>query len=271
MQIKKKPYPILPIGELLRKLERFNFVTSIDVSMGYHHIPLTKRAQNICTIITPYGKYSYKRLPMGLASAPSYFQDKIDELFGDLPYVKAYIDDILIISYSDAQDHLQKVQTVFRRLNEAGLRAKTDKVQIMKKEMIYLGYKISTEGISPDPSKIQAIMKLKRQRTVKEVRGFIGTIINVVVDNLSRLPIQDDDDDKKIKRVETDLMETINAEFFATEIKEEEQGFQLDFKNVAKAQQDECKTEKKITEQISNSDDYGTTMIDGEDLITFRN
>lgn len=63
----------------------------------------------------------YKRLPMGLASAPSYFQDKIDELFGDLAYIKAYIDNILIISYGDAQDHLQKLAIVFRRLKEAGI------------------------------------------------------------------------------------------------------------------------------------------------------
>ncbi|GFH56268.1 hypothetical protein CTEN210_12744 [Chaetoceros tenuissimus] len=176
LRIKKKPYPIPPISDLLGKMEQFTYVTAIDISLGYHHIPLTSKAQQICTITTPYGQYSYTRLPMGLATAPSIFQNKIHELIGDLPYIRAYIDDILIISFGDARDHLQKLRTVLERLRLAGLKIKKEKVQLLKDEMIYLGYKISTKGISPDPTKVKAILNLDRPKTMKQVKRFIGMI-----------------------------------------------------------------------------------------------
>lgn len=175
-QIEKKPYPIPLIAELLGKMEEFTYVTSIDVSLGYHHIPLSKNSRKLCTITTPFGNYAYKRLPMGLATAPSYFQDKIQILLGDLPFARAYIDDILIISTRDARDHIKKVGTVLERLREAGLKVKHDKVQLLKKKMIYLGYQISTEGISPDPAKIKAILNLKPPRTMRQVKQVIGLI-----------------------------------------------------------------------------------------------
>lgn len=91
---------------------------------------------------------------------------------------------------------------------------------------------------------------------------------NIVADNLSCLPIQDEEDKEK-ESTEKKLVETIHNEIFATEISEEEQGFPLDFKKVAEAQKDECKTNTNIANLIKDSPDYGTTIIDEKDLITF--
>jgi hypothetical protein len=54
-------------------------------------------ASKICTIIFPWGKYSYKRLSMGIAGSPDIFQGKMLELMGSLEYVRAYLDDLLCI------------------------------------------------------------------------------------------------------------------------------------------------------------------------------
>ena len=51
----------------------------------------------MCTIVTKFGKYQYKRLPMGVTCSLDIFQAKIYELLGDIEGTKAYIDDILII------------------------------------------------------------------------------------------------------------------------------------------------------------------------------
>ncbi len=48
-------------------------------------------ASRICTVIFPWGKYSYKRLPMGIAESPDIFQSKISKLKEDLEYVRAYL------------------------------------------------------------------------------------------------------------------------------------------------------------------------------------
>ena len=76
-RIKRKPFPIPKISELLLKLENFRYGTSLDLNMGYYHIELTPESSRICTIVFPWGKYEYTRLPMGLCNSPDIFQEKM--------------------------------------------------------------------------------------------------------------------------------------------------------------------------------------------------
>ena len=69
------------MDEMLLKLEGFQYLTSLDLSMGYYHIQLSENASNLCTIIIPWGKYRYKHLPMGVTNSPDIFQKKISDLF----------------------------------------------------------------------------------------------------------------------------------------------------------------------------------------------
>jgi hypothetical protein len=55
-QIRRKPFPLPKISDLLRKLIGFKYATAIDLSMGYYHIPLDLEAQKLCTTILPWGK-----------------------------------------------------------------------------------------------------------------------------------------------------------------------------------------------------------------------
>ncbi len=75
--------------------------------MDYYTIRLDLDASKICTIIFPWGNYSYKRLPMVIAGSPDIFQSKMSELMEDLEYVQAYLDDLLCISRSCLEDHLK--------------------------------------------------------------------------------------------------------------------------------------------------------------------
>ncbi len=87
--------------------------------MGYHTIRLDPDASKICMVIFPWGKYSYKRLPMGIAGSPDIFQEKMSELMESLEFVRAYIDDLLCISKLSLEDHLDKLEVVLRRLRNA--------------------------------------------------------------------------------------------------------------------------------------------------------
>jgi hypothetical protein len=63
----RKPIPIPKISTVLQELEGFTFATALDLNLSYYTIRLDLDASKICTIIFPWGKYSYKRLPMGIA------------------------------------------------------------------------------------------------------------------------------------------------------------------------------------------------------------
>ena len=73
-QLKRKPYPMQKIREILLNLEGFQYATSLELNMVYYHIRLSDQASNLCTIILPWRKYKYKRLPMGICNSPDIFQ-----------------------------------------------------------------------------------------------------------------------------------------------------------------------------------------------------
>ena len=94
------------------KLEGFQWATSLDLNMGYYHIELSPSSKKLCTIVMPWGKYEYQRLPMGLCNSPDIFQEHMSDLTQDLEHVRAYIDDLLIFTKGSYEDHLNKVDEV---------------------------------------------------------------------------------------------------------------------------------------------------------------
>jgi hypothetical protein len=98
------------------------------------------------------------------------------ELFDGFENVRAYIDDLLVLTKGDYDDHLEKLERVFQRLQEAGLKVNSKKSFFARSELEYLGYWITREGIKPQTKKIEAIMRIAPPRNTKEIRSFIGVI-----------------------------------------------------------------------------------------------
>ena len=84
------------INDMLLKLEGFHYDNSLDLNMEYFHIWLTEDTSNLCTIILPWGKYRYKRLPMVVSNSPDIFQQKINDLFQGFEFIRAYIYELSI-------------------------------------------------------------------------------------------------------------------------------------------------------------------------------
>ena len=175
-KIKRKPYPLPRISDTLQQLEGFQYATSLDMNMGYYHIRLSPEASDMCTIITEFGKYRYKRLPMGVSCSPDIFQAKIYELLGDIEGTKAYIDDILVIKRGTFKEHLEQLEEIFRRCEKTNLKLNAEKCRFGLNEIDYLGYIVTPEGVRPNPKKIKAIQAMERPTTVTEVRRLIGMV-----------------------------------------------------------------------------------------------
>jgi hypothetical protein len=120
-QIKRKLFPLPKISDILRKLSGFKYTTAIDLRMGYYHIPLDLEAQKVCTIILPWGKYQYKRLPMGVKTSSDISQRIIYELLGDIPNIQVYLEYILITSNGTFEEHAAIMETVLERLQKQTL------------------------------------------------------------------------------------------------------------------------------------------------------
>ena len=175
-RIRRKPFPLPKIQELLLKLEGFQYATSLDLNMGYYHITLDADSRKLCTLVLPWGKYEYLHLPMGLCNSPDIFQEKMSDLMAGLEFVRVYLDDILAITKGTFDDHLEKLEQLLNRVSAAGLKVNGKKSFFARSELEYLGYFITKEGIRPVEKKVEAIMNLAPPTTKKQLRRFIGLV-----------------------------------------------------------------------------------------------
>ena len=170
-------YPIPNITEILDKLGRCMYFTTLDLASGFHQIEMDPAHIPKTAFTVEGGHYEYLRMPFGLKNAPSTFQRVMDnvlkELVGKICLV--YLDDIIIYSTS-LQEHIESIKTVFDRLRSSNLKIQMDKCEFLRHEIAFLGHIITPEGTKPNPNKIQAIKNFPLPRTNKEIKSFLGLI-----------------------------------------------------------------------------------------------
>ena len=86
------------IDDILAKLGKAKFFTTLDLCAGYHHIDLDEDTIKKTAFVTPFGRYNYLEVPFGLAQAPSYFQNLMNKVLNGLNFTLAYLDDIFIFN-----------------------------------------------------------------------------------------------------------------------------------------------------------------------------
>jgi hypothetical protein len=106
---------------------------------------------------------------MGFARSADIFQAEMGNIMATLEYVRAYIDDLLVITKGSLDDHLDKLKQVFIQLCNAGLKVNATKSIFCAQETEYLGYILTRGGIKPQPKQVQAILVLNLPNNVKEL------------------------------------------------------------------------------------------------------
>ena len=114
-------------------------------------------------------------VPFGLAQAPSYFQQLMNQVLQGLDFAIAYLDDIMIFSNNELE-HLQHLETVFKRLQDASLKLKESKCDFFRSQIHYLGHMLSAEGIQPLPEKLDSITNIPALENQTEVKQFLGLV-----------------------------------------------------------------------------------------------
>jgi len=111
---------------------------------------------------------------MGLAIATDIFQHLMSKLMQDLELCRVYLDDLLCITRGSFGEHLENLQLVFERLTKANLKINAPKSNVCTQSLEYLGYLLTPKGIKPLTNKINAIIKMKKPTTIKQLRSFLG-------------------------------------------------------------------------------------------------
>lgn len=169
-------YPIPNISDILDRLGRAQYFTTIDLASGYHQVEMDPDDVER-TAFTTDRHYEFLRMPFGLKNAPSTFQRLMNNILRDLlpETCLVYLDDILVYSTS-LQEHLIKLRNVFDRLREHNFKVQLDKSEFLKKEVSYLGHVLSEDGVKPNEDKIKAIKQFPIPTTQREIKSFLGLV-----------------------------------------------------------------------------------------------
>ena len=168
-------FPLPRIDESLDALGKAKYFTSLDLMAGYLQVQMAKEDQPKTAFTTPMGLFEYTRMPFGLMNAPATFQRLMTTIFGDmnLSELLIYLDDVIVFS-STLEEHITRLEHVFSRLRQHGLKLKPSKCNILRKEVKYLGHIVSEDGVATDPEKTDAVREWPVPKTKKDVRRFLG-------------------------------------------------------------------------------------------------
>ena len=148
----------------------------LDLKSGYWQVPLEEEDKcKTAFTVGPLGFWECERMPFGLTNAPATFQRLMENCMGDLhlSYCLLYLDNIIVYS-NTYEEHLVRLEAVFSKLKDAGLKLSPSKCHFLCKEIKYLGHMISEEGIGVDPEKIACVKNWPVPKSVKQVQGFLG-------------------------------------------------------------------------------------------------
>lgn len=184
--VKRERYVLPTLDDIAGKMAGATVFSALDITSGYHHVPLSPASRKMTTFITPNGRYCFKRLPFGITSASEIFQRKISDLLDDIPGVETSQDDILIFG-CDTPEHDKRLKEVEERAKKAGIQFNRDKCQIRKSCIAFLGEKFDKTGMRPDPEKVRAICDLAPPTDVSELRRLMGMVnyLGRYLENLS--------------------------------------------------------------------------------------
>ena len=168
-------FPLSEIDDILSQLGNSKYFSALDLSSGFHQIPMKPNSKKYTAFSTPQGHFHYNRMPFGLKNAPATFQRMMDTALRGLinNHCFVYLDDIIIFGQTIEQ-HNKNLAIILQRLRELGLKIQPDKCEFLKPELEYLGLIVTAKGVKPNPKKIDAVKNFKIPKNPTDVKSFLG-------------------------------------------------------------------------------------------------
>ena len=147
------------IQDCLDSVAGSKLFSTFDLTSGYFQIPLKETDIPKSAFVCKYGHFEMTRMPFGLNNAASTFQRTMELALQGLQWITCliYIDDIIVFGRS-FNEHISRIEEVFKRLRQAGLKLKPQKCCMLQTEVVFLGHVVTASGVKPNPTNVSRIL-----------------------------------------------------------------------------------------------------------------
>ncbi|KAK3090518.1 hypothetical protein FSP39_012438 [Pinctada imbricata] len=166
-------YPVPRISDILEKVGNAKYLSRFDLTKGYWQVPLSEDTREKSAFVTPYGLYEFTVMPFGMKTSPATFIRLMNSVLQNADHVVAYFDDLVV--YSDEWNtHLEDIERVVIKLQEAGLTIRPSKCKLGSDRIECLGHIVGNGTIQPDPNKVRAVEEFPLPITKTNLKSFLG-------------------------------------------------------------------------------------------------
>ncbi|CAF1570065.1 unnamed protein product [Adineta ricciae] len=167
-------YPLPRIDDIIDRLAGSQYFSTLDLKAGYWQIPIAEEDKKKTAFVTTDGLFEFNVLPFGLSNAPASFQRIMNSILGTLRWdiTLVYLDDIIIYSKS-FEKHVAHLDLVLTALAKANVKLNPDKCSLVRKQLDYLGFRITQDGIKPTSTNVKKTMDFPVPTSAKAAYSFI--------------------------------------------------------------------------------------------------
>lgn len=163
------------VKELLVMLHGATIFSVLDLRKAFYQLEIHPDSIHKLGLNTHIGVFNYTRVPFGLKNSPYLLTTFLREILGFIPNIFVYMDDIILFSRKK-EDHIKLLHTICQILDNNGLQMNIEKLQLVKKEVKFIGYIIGNDSIRPTEDKLEAIKNWTLPTTTTQLRSYLAFI-----------------------------------------------------------------------------------------------
>ena len=144
-----------------------------DALKGYHQIELDEESRALTTFLTPFGRYRYRRLPMGESDAQDVFTLRYGSAVDAATEGRRSTEDTLLLG-DTLQELLGNTEEFFKACDANGITLNTKKIQWDCPEVLFAGFVVNGEGYKIDPVLTKALSEFPVPKNLTDLKSFMG-------------------------------------------------------------------------------------------------
>ncbi|GKB04838.1 reverse transcriptase domain-containing protein [Tanacetum coccineum] len=170
-------YPLPEIDWKVESLCGYPFKCFMDAYKGYHQIKMAKEDEEKMACITNQEIFCYSKMPFGLKNARATYQRLVDKVFQRQigRNLEVYVDD-LVIKIRTEEEIIRDIAEIFKTLRQINMKLNPKKCSFGMQEGMFLGYKVTTDGLKVCPDKADAVLSLPSPRCLKDMQKLNGKL-----------------------------------------------------------------------------------------------